>query len=262
MATIGTRLAHEGAHFQVSKSELANRIAQFFGYFLTGPSMAWMYRHTISHHAHTNQEYDVDVAYMWFLDLFPKWFKVMFVLPGIPIGVMIELGVKFLFVDWMGLRSVGKNPIVSRSLGYAIPEILVWCYVHWFYGPSLIHYAVMYWVAGAVFVPMSQIAHVIVFPDHKKYDSWAKMQIAESVDFASDSDFWWHISFGLTTQIEHHLFPSIGEHVLPEIKDVVRDVCNKHNVTYMDVTMGEALHALWLRLAYGVPYYIPQGGTD
>jgi fatty acid desaturase len=262
MATVGTRLAHEGAHFQVSRSEGVNRLAQFFGYFMAGPSMAWMYRHTISHHAHTNQDHDIDVEYIWMMDVFPKWIKVIFVFPSIPIGVMIELGLKFLFVDWLGLASVGKNPIVYRSLGYAIPEIIIWCYVHWFYGPSLIHYAVMYWVAGAIFLPMSQIAHLIVFPDHKRYDSWAKMQIAESVDFAADSEFWFHLAFGLTTQIEHHLFPSVGEHLLGECRPIVKEVCRKHGVTYMDVTAKEALYALWYRMANGVPYYIPAGGTN
>jgi len=262
MATVGTRMAHEGAHFQVSKSEKVNRVAQFLGYFLTGPSMAWMYRHTISHHAHTNQDHDIDVEYIWVMDLFPKWIKVIFVFPSIPIGVMIELGLKFIFVDFLGLKSVGKNPVVDRWLGYALPEILVWGYVHWFYGPSLIRYAIMYWVAGAIFVPMSQIAHLIVFPDHKNYDSWAKMQIAESVDFAADSEFWFHLAFGLTTQIEHHLFPSVGEHLLGECRPIVRDVCKKHGVTYMDVTAKQALYALWYRMANGTPYYIPQGGKD
>ena len=28
-----------------------------------------------------------------------------------------------------------------------------------------------------------------------RYDSWAKMQIAESVDFASESDFWWPAAY-------------------------------------------------------------------
>lgn len=94
MATVGTRLAHEGAHFQVSKVEWVNRLSQFLGYFLTGPSMAWMYRHTISHHAHTNQEHDVDVEYLWILDLLPKPLKVL-MLPVLPIGAMVEIGVKF-----------------------------------------------------------------------------------------------------------------------------------------------------------------------
>lgn len=95
----------------------------------------------------------------------------------------------------------------------------------------------MWLTAGAIFVPCSQVAHVILYPNSDKtlvliqgnqsklcsmiftyfhetfrngrnligdsashgatscngtvrHESWAKMQIAESVDFASESDFW------------------------------------------------------------------------
>jgi len=257
MAVVGTRMAHEGAHFQVSTIEWVNRLSQFLGYFLTGPSMAWLYRHTISHHAHTNQEHDVDVEYIWIMDKFPRWVKVLS-LPVVPIGAMVEIGAKFLFVDLLIKKSVGGNLIVDRTLGYTVPEVLIWLSVHWFLGPSWWCYAAMFWVAGAIFVPMSQVAHIIVFPDgdaqdNSKYDSWAKMQIAESVDFAAESDFWFHLAFGLTTQVEHHLFPGIGHHCYLECREVVKEVCKKHNVTYYDVTAKKALGALWHRIVDGAP---------
>jgi len=252
MAVVGTRMAHEGAHFQVSTNEHVNRISQFLGYFLTGPSMAWLYRHTISHHAHTNQEHDVDVEYVWIMDKFPGWMKILG-LPMVPVAAMFEIGAKFLFVDLLVTKSVGGNLIVDRTIGFTIPEVIVWLSVHWFFGPSWWCYLTMAWVAGAIFVPMSQIAHLIVFPDHVKYDSWAKMQIAESVDFAADSDFWFHMAFGLTTQVEHHLFPGIGHHCYRECREVVREVCKKNNVTYYDVTAKKALGALWHRIIDGAP---------
>lgn len=252
MAVVGTRMAHEGAHFQVSTNEHVNRISQFLGYFLTGPSMAWLYRHTISHHAHTNQEHDVDVEYVWIMDKFPGWMKILG-LPMVPVAAMFEIGAKFLFVDLLVTKSVGGNLIVDRTLGFTIPEVIVWLSVHWFFGPSWWCYLTMAWVAGAIFVPMSQIAHLIVFPDHVEYDSWAKMQIAESVDFAADSDFWFHMAFGLTTQVEHHLFPGIGHHCYRECREVVREVCKKNNVTYYDVTAKKALGALWHRIIDGAP---------
>jgi len=246
VALFGTRLSHEGGHFQVSTREWANRLAQFLGYFLTGPSMGWFYRHTISHHCHTNQEHDVDVEYIWIADKLPAWLKVI-ATPFLPVGVMIEIGAKYLFVDYFATRRVGGNLIVDRWMGNAVPEFLVWLSVHWFFGPSWWCYLSMFWVAGAIFIPMSQVAHVIVFPDHQKYDSWAKMQIAESVDFAADSDFWFHVAFGLTTQVEHHLFPGLGHQGDGPCREVVRDACKQHGVTYYDVTAKKALGALWRR---------------
>jgi len=250
MATVGTRLAHEGGHYQLSSKEWANRLGLFLGYFITGPSMAWHYRHVISHHAHTNQEEDVDVQYIWMADMLPGWLKVLS-LPGVFAGVLIEIGPKSI-IDLVLLRSVGGHRVDWR-IGMVLPEIAVWSLVHWFAGPSMLCYAVMWLSAGVVFVPCSQVAHAILFPDNKKYTSWAKLQIAESCDFASESDFWYHMAFGLTTQVEHHLFPGIGHHCYDTIRLLTREVCAKHGVTHFDVSAEKAFGALWSRWVLGYP---------
>jgi len=250
MATVGTRLAHEGGHYQLSSKEWANRLGLFLGYFLTGPSMAWHYRHVISHHAHTNQEEDCDVQYIWMADLLPGWLKI-FSLPVVFGGALFEIGPKSI-IDLAVLRSMGGHRVDWR-IGMVLPEIAVWALVHWFAGPSMICYACMWLTAGAVFVPCSQVAHAILYPDNRKYTSWAKLQIAESVDFASESDFWYHMAFGLTTQVEHHLFPGIGHHCYDRIRLLTREVCAKHNVQHYDVSAGTAFGALWSRWVTGVP---------
>jgi fatty acid desaturase len=247
MATVGTRMAHEGGHYQVSHREWVNRLVLFLGYFPTGPSMNWHYRHVISHHAHTNQEgmhSDVDVAYIWIADMLPGWMKVL-ALPGLPIGVMLEIGVKTTFeLVVLGAMAGHRS---NRWLGHMIPEALVWLAFHWWFGPSCLCYACMYFTAGAIFVPCSQVAHAIVFPQSDSYVSWAKLQIGESVDFASESDFWFHLAMGLTTQVEHHLFPGIGHHCYDRIRLLTREVCAKHGVMHYDISAKKAFGALWTR---------------
>jgi len=250
MATVGTRLAHEGGHYQLSSREWVNRLALFLGYFVTGPSMAWHYRHVISHHAHTNQEEDVDVAYIWIADLLPGWFKILS-LPVVAAGALVEIGPKSL-IDILVLKSFNGHR-VDWSLGHVLPEIAVWLFVHLWAGPSLLCYVCMWFTAGLIFVPCSQVAHAILSPDPQQYKSWAQMQIAESVDFASESDFWFHVAFGLTTQTEHHLFPGIGHHCYDRIRLLTREVCAKHGVTHYDVSAGKAFGALWHRYVQGVP---------
>jgi len=250
MATVGTRLAHEGGHYQLSNKEWVNRLGLFLGYFLTGPSMAWHYRHVISHHAHTNQEEDVDVQYIWIADLLPAWLKILS-LPAVFAGALVEIGLKAI-VDLAVLRSVGGHRVDWR-IGMVLPEIAVWLLVHWFAGPSVWCYLSMWLVAGTVFVPCSQVAHAILYPDNLKYTSWAKLQIAESCDFATDSDFWYHMAFGLTTQVEHHLFPGIGHHCYDRIRLLTREVCAKHGVHHYDVSAKQAFGALWGRYVKGVP---------
>mmetsp|Transcript_67717 Transcript_67717/g.182293 ORF Transcript_67717/g.182293 Transcript_67717/m.182293 type:complete len:274 (+) Transcript_67717:1-822(+) len=248
MATVGTRLAHEGGHYQVSHKEWVNRLALFLGYFPTGPSMAWHYRHVISHHAHTNQEEDVDVQYIWMADMLPGWFKVLSI-PVVAAGALFEIGPKQL-LDLLVLRHVGGHRVDWR-IGQILPEIAVWLFVHLYFGPPLLSYVCFWFAAGLIFVPCSQVAHAILFPDAQQHKSWAKMQIAESCDFASDSNFWYHMAFGLTTQIEHHLFPGIGHHCYDRIRLLTREVCQKHGVQHFDVSAQKAFGALWSRWVLG-----------
>mmetsp|Transcript_55375 Transcript_55375/g.103915 ORF Transcript_55375/g.103915 Transcript_55375/m.103915 type:complete len:425 (+) Transcript_55375:63-1337(+) len=255
VATVGTRFSHEGGHWQISKKEWVNRLCLFCGFFLVGPSLNWYYQHVVSHHVSTNQdgdkEKDVDVEHIWLADIFPGWLKALSI-PGIFIGTVFELGLKRMIVDILIRGNVGGHKVDYR-LGGIIFEIPAWCLFHYFFGPSTLCYLCMYLTAGAIFVPCSQVAHVILYPNSNAYDSWAKMQIAESVDFASDSDFWYHMAFGLTTQIEHHLFPGIGHHCYDTIRLITREICKKHGVHHQDVSASQAFGALWTRLVAATP---------
>eukprot|EP00931_Biecheleriopsis_adriatica_P025735 TRINITY_DN1572_c0_g1_i5.p1 TRINITY_DN1572_c0_g1~~TRINITY_DN1572_c0_g1_i5.p1 ORF type:complete len:439 (+),score=57.32 TRINITY_DN1572_c0_g1_i5:64-1380(+) len=256
VATVGTRLSHEGGHWQMSRREWVNRLACFLGFFCVGPSMCWYYQHVISHHVDTNQdgdaEHDVDIEYIWLADKLPGWMKVLS-LPGIFVGSVVEIGIKRLIVDIMIRGHVGGHKVDYR-LGGLLLEVPTWLFVHYLLGPSLLCYLCMYFTAGAIFVPCSQVAHVILYPDSGKHESWARMQIAESVDFASESDFWYHMAFGLTTQVEHHLFPGIGHHCYDKIRRITRGVCQKHGVHHADVSASKAFGALWTRLVAGTPF--------
>jgi len=248
MGTVGTRLAHEGGHYQISNKEWVNRLWLFLGYFPTGPSMGWHYRHVISHHAHTNQEHDVDVEYIGMADKLPAWLKCL-LLPVLPVMSVVEIGPKQL-IDLLVLRSVGGNRVDWR-IGNLMLEVPVWLLVHWLFGPPLIGYLCMYFTAGSIFVPCSQVAHAILFPKVQKHASWAHLQIAESCDFAADSEFWYHVAFGLTMQVEHHLFPGIGHHHYRRIRKVVEEVCKARGVQYTHVSAERAFGALWRRWAFG-----------
>jgi omega-6 fatty acid desaturase (delta-12 desaturase) len=249
IALFGTRLAHEGGHMQASHKAWLNRLCLFLGYLPVGPGLCWYYRHVISHHVHTNQDHDVDVKYIELLDVVPKCLKYVKVmlLPVIFAGAVFEIGVKTLF-DMLFLKDCGGCRVYPL-IGLLLPETMAWFAIHLAFGPSLLCYACMAFSAGAIFVPMSQVAHAILYPDGVQEESWAKMQLKSSVNFAARSSFWYHMAFGLTTQTDHHLFPGIGAHCLDDIHDhVVKPVCAKHQVPVYDVSAKKAFGALWYRL--------------
>jgi len=61
------------------------------------------------------------------------------------------------------------------------------------------------------------------------------------------------MAFGLTTQVEHHLFPGIGHHCYDNIRLLTREVCAKHGVHHYDVSAKKAFGALWTRWVKGFP---------
>jgi fatty acid desaturase len=141
---------------------------------------------------------------------------------------------------------------VEVRIGQILPESAVWVGFEYFVVPSLLNYLAFWFFCGAVFVPCSQVAHAIIFPDHNKYNSWARMQVAESVDFATDSEFWFHFAFGLTHQVEHHLFPGLPAYLAEDIRKLTRGVCERHGVVHHQVSAKKAFSALWKRWVSGI----------
>ena len=70
----------------------------------------------------------------------------------------------------------------------------------------------------------------------KEYNTpWAEMQVATTVDFATDSWFWSMITGTVNHKVTHHLFPGILQTYYPHITPIVR----------------QTLAALWLPEHHG-----------
>merc|ERR1719491_286008 len=61
---------------------------------------------------------------------------------------------------------------------------------------------------------------------------WAVHQILHTMDYATDSSFWLHISNGLNLQVVHHLFPQVGWGHYKELSPIIREVCKEFGVKY------------------------------
>lgn len=79
------------------------------------------------------------------------------------------------------------------------------------------------------------IADHDLFETHKNhYDGpdWAKRQICNAGNFATDNSFWTIMFGGINHQIEHHLFPNMCNHHYPEIAHIVRQFCKEKGFPY------------------------------
>ncbi len=94
------------------------------------------------------------------------------------------------------------------------------------------------YVSGAWFLVFSQLSHVGA--GDAPGLSWSEAQVSATENYEGDSRVWHFLSFGLTNQIEHHLFPTVSDSHTWRIKDAVRAACARHGVPYRNTSIGTA----------------------
>jgi linoleoyl-CoA desaturase len=61
---------------------------------------------------------------------------------------------------------------------------------------------------------------------------WGETQVRGSANFCNSYKLYTKFMGGINNQIEHHLFPSICNHYLPEIVPIVKQTCHEFNIPY------------------------------
>jgi linoleoyl-CoA desaturase len=92
------------------------------------------------------------------------------------------------------------------------------------------------------------VSHLSDFVSHPVPDengvlpmSWAKLQLCTSVDYNSDSVFFNWTLGGFNAHALHHLLPHICHVHYLEILPIFRELCDKYDLTYMELPYQEAL---------------------
>jgi linoleoyl-CoA desaturase len=246
------RLVHEGGHFALSKNNIINYINQLvmFPYF---GWIGWHHQHFIGHHQETNNEKDPDVYFI-------NKYKIDKIHP-------IKRSIFFIFLCWLAVfqyithgvalfikeKSVGQKYMFNTKIPLII-EFILCLYLNIYLNWNPLKYFIFLLGSGFEFLPTSQIAHLILYPSNTS-DIWIKQQIKESVNFGinNNSLFWRIWFFGLNTQIEHHIFPSISHECHYSISKDVEKICNKHNIPYRSLSIFNGFKALIKRIWYGKP---------
>lgn len=97
-------------------------------------------------------------------------------------------------------------------------------------------------VCGLILSIVFQLAHVVEdaeFPmpnvdTNKIEENWFVHQLATTANFSTKSKIVSWFVGGLNFQVEHHLFPRISHIHYPALNELVKDVCKKYNVTYIE----------------------------
>jgi linoleoyl-CoA desaturase len=136
--------------------------------------------------------------------------------------------------------------------------VFYWAIPIYFVGfwPAIIGYAIMSATTGLLISIVFQLAHVVEiteFEDATEYDltiehEWAIHQIKTTANFATNNRIVSWFLGGLNFQVEHHLFPKISHIHYPKIQPIVKSVCERFGVEYLDYPTMRASIASHLRM--------------
>uniref|UniRef100_A0A452EYR0 Acyl-CoA 6-desaturase n=1 Tax=Capra hircus TaxID=9925 RepID=A0A452EYR0_CAPHI len=74
--------------------------------------------------------------------------------------------------------------------------------------------------------------HIVMEMDQEPYRDWFSSQLAATCNMEQFFNSWFsgHLNF----QIKHHLFPTVPWHNLPKVAPLVRSLCAKHSIEYLE----------------------------
>lgn len=273
MAGIGMNVAHDANHGSVSRQASVNRLLGASLYLIGVDKSIWKKEHNVEHHTFTNIEgFDTDIKVPLILRFSPhqKWRS---------IHKLQHLYSWFLYalitLRWATIGDFTRHLKTHRkgtfkALWGGLFKIIGWKLLyhstHWllpmlFLGVSpltaLTGMLVLHFTAGTILGIIFQTAHIMpdsAFPmpdESEEIDShWAIHQMETTCNYALNGKvFSWFVG-GLNYQIEHHLFPRISHFHYPQISRIVREIAQKHGVTYRTYgTFFDALgaHARFLK---------------
>ncbi len=259
-------ISHDAAHGVAVKSKLWNKILFSISFNLQGNNAyVWGKNHNESHHLYTNVEgSDIDVLNNPLFRMTEsqklKWFHRYQYLYA-PILYL------FYSLNWFFLREtlmlvnyssrtikieIPKNEIIKLILykilyiGYMIllPIFLLpfgWTTV-------LTAFLLNHFMISIIFVGVLGVSHLSDFVEHPKPDqnnklnlSWPKLQLCTSVDYNPDSVFLNWTLGGFNAHALHHILPNICHVHYIEILPIFRELAQKYQLKYMEMSYSESL---------------------
>ncbi|CAD5118501.1 DgyrCDS7196 [Dimorphilus gyrociliatus] len=100
-------------------------------------------------------------------------------------------------------------------------------------------YMFVRWLESHWFVFVTQMNHLPMEIGKDHNNDWVTSQLISTCNVEPglfNNWFSGHLNF----QIEHHLFPTMPRHNYPKVAPYVKDLCKKHNVTYVEKKLGTA----------------------
>ncbi|MGC3948095.1 MAG: acyl-CoA desaturase [Chryseolinea sp.] len=259
-------ISHDASHGVAVKSKFWNKFLFQLSFNLQGNNAyVWGKNHNESHHLYTNVEgSDIDVLNNPLVRMTAtqplKWYhryQHRYVL-------LLYL---FYSLNWFLFReTLMVFNVSSRTIKISIPPVEIVklfafkvLYIGYMIilpmwllpfdaGHILVAFLLNHFMISLIFVGVLGVSHLSDYVQHpipneegKLNMSWATLQMCTSLDYNADSEFFNWTLGGFNAHALHHLLPNICHVHYVNILPIFRELCEKHNVVYMDVPYRQAL---------------------
>ena len=254
-ALVAMTVGHDGNHYAITHKPWVWTACFFCSGSLTGySSLSWRYQHTYGHHMYTNidgadPDIHTNLSGPDIRRIKPRqsWFPTYRIQHLYMPIVYPFLSFKMKFEDFhtfyvMKKATIRINPLTTFQFVMFIGEKVVHVLLRFilpYLFVSLFSVILLNLVADIVTglwqAVISQITHVnsmVEWPEEKYEKPWAEMQVATTVDFATDSWFWSMLTGTVNHQVAHHLFPGVLQTYYPVITPIVKQTCAEFGIQY------------------------------
>lgn len=259
-------ISHDAAHGVAVKSRFWNHVLFQLSFNLQGNNAyVWGKNHNESHHLYTNIEgSDIDVLnnpLVRMTDSQPlKWFH-RFQHLYTPLLYLLYSLNWFLFREFLMIFNRSSRTIKITIPAREVIKLVVFKVLYIGYMIALPSYLLPFGTAAVVlafllnhfmisliFVGVLGVSHLSDFVKHPRPDhngrldmSWPSLQLCTSLDYNADSKFFNWTLGGFNAHALHHLLPNICHVHYLKILPIFRELCDKHDIVYMEVPYHEAL---------------------
>lgn len=258
LAAVGFNVMHDGAHGSYSNKKWINDIMANSLNLMGGTSFLWKIKHNVIHHTFTNVEGhddDIDIKPMMRTNENQKryWFhRYQHIYWVLLYSITYLFWVFFADFKKYFTRKVADHEIKEIKLK---EHIIFWVtklvYVFLFLvlpamqvgiTYTIVGYLITAMVCGFVISVVFQLAHIVTeteFPTAEPStgvidNEWTIHQLATTANFSTKSKLVSWFVGGLNFQVEHHLFPRISHAHYPALNELLKEVCAKYNVNYIE----------------------------
>lgn len=249
---------HDSSHYAISLNADTNtRVSKLVNGWALWNHIIWFYQHVYYHHSFTGGNRDTDGELYKFtatINHLPAWqFEMLTnftyaIFPGQHVSQIVwyfynALANQIQFVNKPSffipanyetsstIRSIVRNANKNFNT-YSVFAMIA----------KLWLLRSMGWQSGCLYlIGVNATYYINIMADHDLFEThenhydgpdWAKRQICNSGNFATDCSFWTIMFGGINHQIEHHLFPNICNQHYPEIARIVRQFCKEKGFPY------------------------------